>query len=89
LLGFLVTAPPAHLRVFAGLFGSADPTRNIRMTLFWVMFLLGFAYLTLIAGYLYALINPWRAMINGLERLGCNLNKRSSVWILSLPLGAE
>jgi len=61
------------LAVFAGLFGSEDPARNLAMTLFWVMFLLGFGYITLIAGDLYALINPWRTGIERLERMGCNL----------------
>ncbi|HEY5759755.1 MAG TPA: hypothetical protein VIU34_28230 [Steroidobacter sp.] len=68
------------LVVFAGLFGTADPARNIGMTLFWVMFLLGFAYVTLLAGDLYALLNPWRTAIDGLERLGCDLTKRRVKW---------
>lgn len=68
------------LTVFAGLFGTADAASNIGMTLFWVMFLLGFAYMVLIAGDLYLLINPWRVAIDGLERLGGNLTKRRVKW---------
>src|SRR5262249_22543604 len=49
--------------------------QNIGMTLFWVVFLLGLTYLTLIVGDLYALINPWKLGIQGLESLGLNLSK--------------
>lgn len=66
--------------VLAGLFGSSDPARNIGMTLFWVMFLLGFAYITLFAGDLYALINPWRTAQERLQRMGCNLSTRRVKW---------
>lgn len=68
------------LSVFAGLFGSANPDRNIGMTLFWVMFLLGFAYVTLFTGDLYALINPWRTAAEALGRLGCDLTTRRVRW---------
>lgn len=75
MLGLLRTGAVGALllTMFAGLFGSEDPVRNISMTLFWVMFLLGFGYITLLAGDLYALINPWRTAIDALERRGCNL----------------
>lgn len=68
------------ISVLAGLFGTADSARNLGMTLFWVMFLLGFAYLTLIAGDLYALINPWRTAVDGLQRMGCDLSRRRVQW---------
>ncbi len=68
------------LSVVAGWFGTEDPSRNISMTLFWVMFLLGFAYFTLVAGDLYALINPWRTMVDALQRMGCNLTVRRVSW---------
>ncbi|MFC4311764.1 hypothetical protein ACFPN2_21955 [Steroidobacter flavus] len=68
------------LTLVAGWFDSDDAGRNIAMTLFWVMFLLGFAYITLVAGDLYALINPWRTAIDGLERLGCDLARRRLRW---------
>lgn len=58
------------LTTVAGLFGNPDPAVNISMTLFWVLFLLGFAYITLFLGDLYALINPWKLFVDGLERLG-------------------
>lgn len=69
LLGLLRAGAVACLvvTVLAGSFGTDDPARNLGMTLFWVLFLLGFAYITAIAGDLYALINPWRTLIDLLE----------------------
>jgi hypothetical protein len=64
------------LTILAGLIGTTDPADNIGMTLFWVIFLLGLTYLTLFAGDLYALINPWKWAVEGLERLGLDLSTR-------------
>ncbi len=50
------------LCVLTGFFGSRDPYRNFNMTFFWVVFVLGFAYLTALTGDLYAAINPWRTL---------------------------
>jgi hypothetical protein len=44
------------------------------MTMFWVVFLLGLAYLTLLIGDVYALINPWKTLVEWLERIGVNLS---------------
>jgi hypothetical protein len=57
------------LSIVTGLFGSRDPYRNFSMTAFWVVFVLAFAYLTALVGDLYAAINPWRTLSDGLARL--------------------
>lgn len=62
------------ITIVAGFIGSTDPADNIALTLFWVLFLLGFAYLTLFVGDLYALIDPWKWAVEGLERLGLDLS---------------
>ena len=62
------------LTILAGIIGSVDPGRNIGMTLFWVLFLLGFTYLTLFTGDLYALVNPWRLAVDWSERVGLDLS---------------
>jgi len=71
------------LCIVAGFIGPADAYLNVNMTLFWIGFVLAFAYLALFTGDLYALINPWRTLTacapGGLfrgrlrdpERLGC------------------
>ncbi|MES2885023.1 MAG: hypothetical protein V4709_09480 [Pseudomonadota bacterium] len=50
------------------LIGNPDPYRNFSMTFFWVVFLLGFTYLTALMGNFYAALNPWRVMTTALGR---------------------
>lgn len=57
------------LTVAAGLLGTQDSYANIGMTLFWIVFALGFAYLTALIGDVYAAINPWRVVCDWIERL--------------------
>ncbi|WP_028079406.1 hypothetical protein [Solimonas soli] len=57
------------LCIATGLFGVRDPYRNLDMTLFWVVFVLGFAYLSALIGDLYALVNPWRVLADLLGRV--------------------
>src|SRR2546425_532180 len=62
------------LTILAGFVGTANPLANINMTLFWVAFLLGFTYFTAIAGNIFALVNPWRTLVEWTERLGLDLS---------------
>jgi hypothetical protein len=55
--------------IVTGLWGTPNPYGNLSMTLFWIVFVLGFAYLTAVIGNLWALINPWRTLALGLARL--------------------
>ncbi|TXH02650.1 MAG: hypothetical protein E6R07_14770 [Nevskiaceae bacterium] len=57
------------LCVLTGLFGSANPYLNFSMTFFWIVFVLGFAYLTALCGDLYAAMNPWRTLVSALDRV--------------------
>ena len=57
------------LCITAGFVGVNDPYRNINMTLFWVVFVLGFTYLTALVGDIFAFVNPWRVIVEWLERL--------------------
>lgn len=50
------------LCIFTGLFGTPSPYGNFNMTFFWIVFVLGFTYLTALVGDWYALINPWRLL---------------------------
>lgn len=50
------------LCISTGWWGTPNPYGNFNMTFFWVVFLLGYAYLTAVVGNLYALINPWRSI---------------------------
>ncbi len=53
----------------AGLFGNQSPTRNIAPTAVWVAWWVGFAYLSALAGNLWAVVNPWAAIFRGAEAL--------------------
>jgi hypothetical protein len=57
------------LTILAGLVGSANPFANFSVTFFWIIFALGFTYLTALIGDLYELINPLRVICDGIERL--------------------
>jgi hypothetical protein len=56
------------LTILSGLFGPANPFANFSMTFFWVIFVLGFNYLTALIGDLYSLINPWRVLCDWIEQ---------------------
>ena len=56
------------LTIVAGLVGVWNTAINISMTLFWVVFALGFYYLTALIGDLYAVVNPWRSLCGFIER---------------------
>ena len=57
------------LTIVAGLIGARNIDTNISMTLFWVVFALGFYYLTALIGDLYAVVSPWRSLCGVIERL--------------------
>lgn len=57
------------LCIFTGFFGSRDPYRNFNMTFFWVMFVLGFAYVCALLGNLYATLNPWQILSDQVNRV--------------------
>jgi hypothetical protein len=57
------------LCILAGWAGSNSPYGNFNMTFFWIVFLLGFAYLTALVGDLYAALNPWKVLADGIGRL--------------------
>lgn len=55
--------------IVTGLWGTPNPYGNLNMTLFWIVFMLGFAYLTALIGDLWSLINPWQTLALGLARV--------------------
>jgi hypothetical protein len=54
------------LSIATGFVGTRDVYLNFNMTFFWLVFALGFLYLTAIIGDLYAFVNPWRVLCNAL-----------------------
>jgi hypothetical protein len=57
------------LTLLTALFGTSNPFANFSVTFFWIVFVLGLAYLTALIGDVYALLNPWRALCDGIEAL--------------------
>lgn len=50
------------LCIATGLWGTVSVYANFNMTFFWVIFGLGFTYLTALIGDVYSVVNPWRAL---------------------------
>ncbi len=55
--------------VVAGVAGSQNPLRNPAPTLVWVLWWVGFAYISALLGNLWALLNPWSTLFGWLEAL--------------------
>ena len=53
--------------VAAGLFGDQTPTRNLAPTAIWIVWWVGFAYLSALVGNVWAVINPWAAAFAWVE----------------------
>ena len=57
------------LCILTGLVGTQNLYANFNMTFFWIVFVLGVPYLTALIGDFYAAVNPWKAIVEGLESL--------------------
>lgn len=57
------------LVVVAGIIGDADPFKNIAPTTVWVIWWVGFAYVSGMLGDLWALLNPWRTVFEWVQWL--------------------
>jgi hypothetical protein len=68
LLRFLTVSTLA-LTIVTGFFGSQNSYENFSMSLFWIVFVLGYSYLTVLLGNTYALLNPWQVICDWIERL--------------------
>jgi hypothetical protein len=79
-LNFLVNKPVINifksisvflflLTILTGLFGEDSPYSNFNMTFFWIIFILGFSYLTAFVGNIFALVNPWKVLTEWFENI--------------------
>ena len=50
------------LCIATGLWGSPEAYDNFNMTFFWIVFVLGFSYLTALVGNLFDAISPWKIL---------------------------
>jgi hypothetical protein len=63
----LLTVLALLLVIVAGLFGNTKPFENFAPTTVWVIWWVGMAYVSGLAGDLWALINPWNSIYRALE----------------------
>jgi hypothetical protein len=64
----LVSVALLVLVVAAGFAGDQMPTRNLAPTWVWVIWWVGFAYVSALVGNLWAVVNPWAAIFRWGER---------------------
>lgn len=57
------------LTICTGLFGEDISAFNFNMTFFWVIFVLGFTYLTFFLGNMWHACNPWKIVVEIYERI--------------------
>jgi hypothetical protein len=57
------------LVLVASLAGNQSPTRNLAPTFIWVMWWVGFAYLSALVGNFWTVVNPWAAIFGWAEAL--------------------
>jgi hypothetical protein len=80
----LVAAPRALasgmllLVIVAGLFGNQDPIRNIAPVMIWIVGWVGLAFLSVLLGDVWRLINPWNAVF-ALAELCCRRVRADAV----------
>jgi hypothetical protein len=55
--------------IVAGFRGDQNPYKNIAPTMVWIIWWVGFAYVSAFVGNLWALINPWRTIFEAVETI--------------------
>ncbi len=80
----LIAASVFVLTVTAGFCGSQDPYRNIAPTLVWTIWWVGLAIFSAFVGDLWAVVNPWRSLFDGADRVYRMLTGRNGL-ALRLP----
>ena len=78
--------------LLAGFFGVQNPYRNIVPTAIWILGWIGLAYVCALAGDVWALVNPFRALYRGIElawrgfaRRELSLGWRPPPWLGAWP----
>jgi len=66
--GQIVSIALLVLIVAAGVVGTQNPVRNLAPTAIWVVWWVGFAYLSALVGDVWKVVNPWSALFALVER---------------------
>src|SRR4029453_10168637 len=54
------------LCIASGLIGTPNTYVNFNMTFFWIVFALGFLYVSALVGDFYSVVNPWRVVCDAI-----------------------
>ncbi|MBM09719.1 MAG: hypothetical protein CMF69_09120 [Magnetovibrio sp.] len=75
------------LLIMAGLFGEADPSKNILPTFLWVIWWVGMAFISALIGNFWALINPWKVIFVWFKRVvgGFRCFRNYPIWLGQWP----
>ena len=83
------------LVIATGVWGSQDPTRNLAPTAVWVIWWVGFAYLSALLGNVWMVVNPWSALfaaagriVHGRGEWGLAYPRTLGVWPAVVLFGA-
>ena len=66
--------------IAAGLFGTQDPFRNLTPAFVWIVWWIGFIYLSALVGDLWTVLNPWKALYPARFGLRRELPAAVGVW---------
>ncbi len=83
----LVTLAAFIVIIVAGLRGDQNPYRNIAPTMVWIIWWIGFAYVSALLGNLWAVINPWRTIFEAVDTIYRGVTRRPGL-SLDLPYPA-
>ena len=72
----LVTLAAFIVIIVAGLRGDQNPYRNIAPTVVWIIWWIGFAYVSALLGDLWAVINPWRTIFEAVDTIYRGVTRR-------------
>jgi hypothetical protein len=73
--------------IVAGFRGDQNPYKNIAPTMVWIIWWVGFAYVSAFVGNLWVLINPWRTLFEAVETIYQGITGRPAL-SLRLPYPA-
>ena len=57
------------LTILTGFFGTQSPVQNFAVNFFWIIFMLGFTYLTALLSDIWEIVNPWKIMLSMFKEL--------------------
>jgi hypothetical protein len=95
LVGRITSIGLLALVIATGAFGKQDPTRNLTPTAVWVIWWVGFAYLSALLGNIWMILNPWSALfeavadvVEGRIEWGLAYPRALGVWPAVVLFGA-